>query len=177
MGLEGVELVMELEDEFGISIPDEEASRQITVGDTVNYIVGILSRQTPLIGVCSSAHSFYLLRSELVRRYGVERNRVKLDARVSSLVPSNSDRDWPDIAAASGLRHGPRCIFRKRTPQQASIREILESQRLTNCRDINGAIDEEKVFQLARQITSEQFGIPLDRIKRESQYIKDLGMN
>lgn len=176
MGLEGVELVMEFEDEFGISIPDEEASRQITVGDTVNYIVGILSRQTPLIGVCSSAHSFYLLRSELVRRYGVERNRVKLDARVSSLVPSNSDRDWPDIAAASGLRRGPRCIFRKRTPQQASVREILETQHLASCRDINGAIDEEEVFQLARRIISEQMDLPLEKIARETRYIKDLGI-
>ena len=111
MGLEGVELVMEFEDELGISIPDETAGQMVSVGDAVNYIVGILSKQAPLIGVCHTAHSFYLLRGELVRRYGLARDVVKLDARVSSLVPSNSDRDWPHIAAASGLRRSPRCIF------------------------------------------------------------------
>ena len=33
-----VELVMELEDEFGISISDEEAEKIQTVGDAVKYI-------------------------------------------------------------------------------------------------------------------------------------------
>jgi acyl carrier protein len=36
--LDIVELVMALEEEFGISIPDEEAENIKTVGDSVNYI-------------------------------------------------------------------------------------------------------------------------------------------
>lgn len=36
--LDVVELVMELEDEFGISIPDEDAQKMKTVGDAVKYI-------------------------------------------------------------------------------------------------------------------------------------------
>jgi acyl carrier protein len=36
--LDTVELVMELEDEFGISISDEEAEKIQTVGDAVKYI-------------------------------------------------------------------------------------------------------------------------------------------
>ncbi len=36
--LEVVELIMALEDEFGISIPDEDAEKIITVQDAVNYI-------------------------------------------------------------------------------------------------------------------------------------------
>ncbi len=37
--LDIVELVMALEEEFGISIPDEEAESIKTVGDAVSYIV------------------------------------------------------------------------------------------------------------------------------------------
>ncbi|KAF0208078.1 MAG: acyl carrier [Actinobacteria bacterium] len=37
--LDIVELVMALEESFGISIPDEEAEGIKTVGDAVNYIV------------------------------------------------------------------------------------------------------------------------------------------
>jgi acyl carrier protein len=36
--LDVVELVMAFEDEFGISIPDEEVGEIKTVGDAVNYI-------------------------------------------------------------------------------------------------------------------------------------------
>ncbi len=36
--LDVVELVMALEDEFGIEIPDEEVGEIKTVGDAVNYI-------------------------------------------------------------------------------------------------------------------------------------------
>ncbi len=36
--LDIVELVMELEDEFDVSIPDEDAEKMQTVGDAVKYI-------------------------------------------------------------------------------------------------------------------------------------------
>lgn len=36
--LDIVELVMELEDEFGLEISDEDAEKILTVGDVVNYI-------------------------------------------------------------------------------------------------------------------------------------------
>jgi acyl carrier protein len=36
--LDIVELVMELEDEFDVSIPDEEAEKMQTIGDAVKYI-------------------------------------------------------------------------------------------------------------------------------------------
>ncbi|MGQ9616130.1 MAG: acyl carrier protein [Spirochaetota bacterium] len=36
--LDTVELVMALEEEFGLEIPDEEAEKIVTVGDAVRYI-------------------------------------------------------------------------------------------------------------------------------------------
>ena len=39
--LDTVELIMEMEEEFGIEIPDEEAEKLATVGDAVMYIDSI----------------------------------------------------------------------------------------------------------------------------------------
>ena len=36
--LDTVELVMALEEEFGIEIPDEDAEKIVTVGDAIQYI-------------------------------------------------------------------------------------------------------------------------------------------
>ena len=39
--LDTVELIMEMEEDFGIEIPDEEAEKLATVGDAVKYIDSI----------------------------------------------------------------------------------------------------------------------------------------
>ena len=39
--LDTVELIMEMEEEFGIEIPDEDAEKLATVGDAVKYIDSI----------------------------------------------------------------------------------------------------------------------------------------
>jgi acyl carrier protein len=38
--LDLVELIMELEDQFGIKIPDDDAQKITTVGQAVEYVVG-----------------------------------------------------------------------------------------------------------------------------------------
>jgi acyl carrier protein len=42
--LDLIELVMEFEDEFEMSIPDEEAEKVATVGDVINYIACVQSK-------------------------------------------------------------------------------------------------------------------------------------
>lgn len=42
--LDTVELVMALEDEFGMNIPDEEAEKLTTVGKAMDYILSHLSK-------------------------------------------------------------------------------------------------------------------------------------
>lgn len=43
--LDTVELVMALEEEFGIEIPDEDAEKMTTVGDAVKYIEDKLAKK------------------------------------------------------------------------------------------------------------------------------------
>ena len=43
--LDTVELVMALEDEFNMDIPDEEAEKLTTVGKAMDYVLGRLSKK------------------------------------------------------------------------------------------------------------------------------------
>ena len=39
--LDAVELVMAVEEEFGIEVPDEEAEKLISVGDIISHVEGV----------------------------------------------------------------------------------------------------------------------------------------
>ena len=45
MGLDTVELVMAIEDEFGIEIPNEDAPKLGVIGDLFDYVVQALRRR------------------------------------------------------------------------------------------------------------------------------------
>ena len=45
--LDVVELIMSLEEEFEIEIPDEQAEKIVTVGDAVKYIESHVKESTP----------------------------------------------------------------------------------------------------------------------------------
>src|SRR4051812_29629379 len=99
MGLGTVELVMDLEDKFGIFISDADAEKIETIGDTVNYIAGqLISRGSPTGGGCWSAHTFYHVRRELMTEAGVGRRDVRLESRIEDLIPEGRGRAvWKDI--------------------------------------------------------------------------------
>jgi len=46
--LDAIEILMALEEEFGINIPDEDANKTKTVGDVINYIDGILENRSKI---------------------------------------------------------------------------------------------------------------------------------
>lgn len=64
MGLDGVEMIMEVEDEFGITIPDSEASAMRTVGDLVDLCLDRINKTKTMR--CPTSPCFLALR-KLVR--------------------------------------------------------------------------------------------------------------
>jgi hypothetical protein len=55
MGLDTVELVMEIEEAFDISIPDDRASKMLTVGDVYEFILEKTADSTLKSSTCLSA--------------------------------------------------------------------------------------------------------------------------
>jgi acyl carrier protein len=90
MGLDLVELVMEVEEEFGICLPDERTAGIQTAGGLCDYVKERLAERDRR--PCLTASVFYRLRSALVGQLGIERKTVRPSRRLMELIPRRNRR-------------------------------------------------------------------------------------
>ena len=90
MGLDGVELIMAMEEEFKIAISDAEASRSDTMEKVVDLVHDRLrhSAEEP----CPSQHGFYVVREHLLEQFGLSRSTVKPNSKLDDLIPVEGKR-------------------------------------------------------------------------------------
>lgn len=86
MGLDGAEMIIEVEDEFGVGVDESHEGVMLTVGDLYQHIVAALRErdETP----CPSSTIFFRLRRGLVNVSGVGRRDVRLDTRLDEIIPA-----------------------------------------------------------------------------------------
>ena len=102
MGLDAVELVIEIEEAFSIKIPDDQASRILTVGDLHQLLISQI-QATNTSTVCLSAVTFYILRRAAHSLGVMERLRPR--DLTSRLLPLTNRRDfWQRLQSAAELR-------------------------------------------------------------------------
>jgi hypothetical protein len=103
MGLDVVELVMEIEEHFSVTIPDENAGQILCVGDLYLFLLRQTRRGRALVP-CPTAHAFYRIRRELLHEVGVERHRVRPTSLLRDLIPAETrESACPRLATALGL--------------------------------------------------------------------------
>lgn len=106
MGLDRVELVMSIEEGFGIAIADAEAEACATPAAVIDLVLGKLRASDER--VCASQRAFYLLRKGLTRTLGISRRDVDLAADIRSFTAGRSEREvWADLKAAVQARSWP----------------------------------------------------------------------
>lgn len=92
MGLDSVEILLEVEDTFNITIPDEEAASISTVGELHDSILrkmpGISSK-TP----CGSQRAFYQLRRGLTHCFGTKRRKIRTGTPSEEVIPRENRRE------------------------------------------------------------------------------------
>ncbi len=104
MGLDTVELVMEVEESFGIAIPDERACQMCTVGDLYSFILEETGNQRRASDRCLTAATFYALRRRL-GRYVEAAASVRPKSRVDATLPRRKRRKlWAQLAQEMDLR-------------------------------------------------------------------------
>ena len=190
MGMDLIELVMEVEDAFALPIPDGDAEHLWTVGQTHAYVVRRLrERGPPEPGVCASARAFYRLRRKLSAVYGLPRAAVSPASRVGELVPPAADRGrWNDaVAAFCELRPEP---FRlsaplapRFPPDGLTVRELIYTRTVPGALQQgmyyrpDGSVDEAAVWRKLVQIVTEQAGVKGSEVEWDTRYIEDLRLD
>jgi len=107
MGLDGVELVMALEESFGVELKDDEVGKAVTprmVGDLIFAQLSKTDEKT-----CQTQRAFYVLRRGLMQLLGLHRKQVTLDTPISQFIRRQKERDlWPQLGVAVAARNWPR---------------------------------------------------------------------
>ena len=77
MGLDIVELVMRVEEEFGVEIADEDAEKLLTAGDIANHVAYLLQAPLP-----RHTEIWERVRAILVDQCAVSPEKITRDARL-----------------------------------------------------------------------------------------------
>jgi acyl carrier protein len=112
MGLDTVELVMEIEEAFNITIPDADAEKIQTVGDLYRYLMLRLNfeRQAadvndPTTFQCLSALAFYRFRRRLISNLKIPRRDIRVDTQLDTLIPpANRKAEWRQLEQSLGWK-------------------------------------------------------------------------
>ena len=86
MGLDAVELIMETEEIFGITITDAQAASIVSVSDFISLVQKAVG-STDIDRPCLSQLAFHHIRLALTRATKAPRSRIKLTTSIKSLFP------------------------------------------------------------------------------------------
>ena len=88
MGIDSVDLIMAIEEEFKIAISDAEASQSDTVGKFIEIVHARLRHSTE--DPCPSQHGFYFIRKNLMEHLGLSRTAITPNTMLDELIPSEN---------------------------------------------------------------------------------------
>lgn len=101
MGLDSVEILMDVEEEFKISFFDSDAEEITTVGQLVDAVYARLRHNAQ--ESCPSQHGFYIVRKQMIETLGLKRSQIKPETKLEDVI-SRKDRPrlWRDLIRSIG---------------------------------------------------------------------------
>ena len=99
MGLDFVELIVEIEKKFEISINESEVYHADTVGKLSDVIYQRLRKdaQDP----CPTQKGFYIIRHNLISEYKLSRSEITPDTKLNDIIPKKKRRKmWKSLIKA-----------------------------------------------------------------------------
>ena len=197
MGLDSVELVMSVENKFGIRIPDTDCEKIYTVqdfSDTVFKMISIHPTDKCLIQII-----FYRIRKAF-KNLELTKVEIKPDTKISDLLTQTELKaNWNRLETEIGLKLpklvaldfnpnldtyvkflGIRTIKRKTPVTKGTIRQLIDwilSLNFEQIIDIQKITDKYEVERIISGIISKNLGIPISEIELKHSITNDLGID
>ena len=92
MGLDAVEIVMSVEETFGIEISDADAESLQTPKQLIEFICQRI-KSSDEASICISQRAFHRVRSSAIVTTGISRNVIKLGTRLSDIFEKPGRRE------------------------------------------------------------------------------------
>lgn len=113
MGLDTVELLLNVEECFGVAITDESAAQLTTPRQLSSHIAKLLATQSPerntaKTSLCLSQRAFYRLRRALMAETGLSRNALRPDTPLAEVFPDQRRAAWRRLQRALAAPDLPR---------------------------------------------------------------------
>ncbi len=222
MGLDMVELVLVIEDEFDIYMADEEWENLSTPDDIAAHIYDRYQKSDS--DKCSSQVAFYQLRNLLLKNFDLEQKDIQPHSMTEDILKGDMRKNWHKLNELLGNKLYPRYLELQELvwwkhiviiipitamllwlsgnlifsiPIALILYSILRGlisvyfgiiipQRyqklssllkyLDDCGTLSPYKTKEKILKRVIELSSEELCIPIDKIRRDSKYVDDLGV-
>lgn len=182
MGLDSVELVMAIEEEFGLEYSEDDPFPLTTVGETFNFIRKKLTKIPP--EDCLTQRVFYKLRRALIENYGLQRHMISPDTVLSQLISVKEiEEGWPYLPMFIDLKtpsyKKAREIFGLEfNVEILTLRQLVQRLINLNIEKLNVLTPEDKEIwdRLVNTIHS-QLNVAFDEITMDASFAWDLGVD
>ena len=178
MGLDFIELILVVEENFGISIPNADAPTVTTPELLISYVQQAVSSK-PFLQPCLSQRAFHRVRFQFGKVTGTSRRTIRINTNLVDLLPKDTrQKRWDDFRNLSGLKSLPNLSDRnwmKFSPVSVKDIVIQEVMALSKIIRITGCWSDQEVRTAVRSIISYQLGI--DKFKDCDEFVRDLGVD
>jgi acyl carrier protein len=174
MGLDSVELVLDIEDAFQIALSDEEAEKSLTPGILTDIVFSKVNKAGRDLS-CQSQSAFYRIRKILVDEFGFRRSLISPTTPLKVLIPLKQRLSvWKVLQAQLPVNTTFSSTPFTFPSQFLTVGDLVKACGISKT---SKTWSREEVFLKIRKITSENLGINESEILETSLFVRDLGID
>lgn len=102
MGLDSVDILVQVEKQFGISIGDTEAEQIVTIQDFVNVVYSKIKLSPG--DTCKSRLLFHKLRGYFIDKLGYDRQQIRPTTIIGNVIVGDLRSKWRGLETFLGLQ-------------------------------------------------------------------------